>query len=85
MTLTHINPNTITITVTLELSKALVRDHTDSLLSENGVGMYSYDLEELTAAWQRAVEAKLERLAVDADVFLHQFALEETFFSKLGI
>jgi len=85
MTLKHINPNTITITVTLELSKALVHDHTDGLLSENGVSMYSYDIEDLTAAWQRAVEAKLERLAVDADVFLHDYALEEAFFSKLGI
>ena len=81
-TVTH---SSITITITLELNKALVEHHTQGLLSEQGESLYHFDIEQIAHAWESAVEVRLERLAGDSDRFLGDFALVEQFFQKIGI
>ena len=72
-----------TITLQLDLDWALVEDHTQEILSRQGLGIIEFTPDEISEAWMETVRHYLERAAEDSDSFLRRNGTDERFLKLL--
>ena len=75
--------STFTITLQLDLDWPLVEDHTQGILSEQGLDITDFTPDEISEAWTETVRHYLEKAAEDSDHFLRQNGTDERFLKML--